>query len=314
MTVLMETALPLPLFSRGKVRDTYNMGEHLLMVATDRISAFDSILPCGIPGKGVILNQLSAFWFKKTSHIAPHHMIEVVEDVSLLNSRYPQEKHYTYPAYLSGRAMIVKRADVIPVECVVRGYLAGSAWEEYRHKGTINSVPMPHGLKQSQELPHPIFTPSTKSKSGHDLPLSPEEMLKLTGKRLAQELEERSIALYSFATEYARNRGVIIADTKLEFGRVDGINGNLILIDELLTPDSSRFWYIKDYQPGQPQPAFDKQLIRDWLIEQGWDKESPAPMLSEDIIMRTAKRYHEIYQQLTERVTSSLIDTLFPPA
>ncbi len=294
--VLINTNLPLPLFSRGKVRDTYDLGNLLLIVATDRISAFDSVLPCGIPDKGLVLNQLSAFWFNKTKDLMPNHLIETVNDVNCLDSYLPTESRFTYPSYLNGRSMIVKKAKRIPVECVVRGYLSGSAWAEYRERGTLSGELLPKGLEESQELPQPLFTPTTKAETGHDQPLIMDEMKRLVGEAMAEEIKEKSLAIYSYARTYAIARGIIIADTKMEFGLV---NGKLILIDELLTPDSSRFWDAKLYRVGQSQPSYDKQPVRDWLIQSGWNKEPPAPMLPPEIIEATAKRYREAYERLT---------------
>jgi phosphoribosylaminoimidazole-succinocarboxamide synthase len=294
--VLLKADLPLPLFIRGKVRDTYDLGNHLLIIATDRISAFDVVLPNGIPLKGKVLNQLSAFWFKKTASLVPNHLIEAVEDVRCLDSYLTAKSRFVYPAFLSGRAMIVKRAKRIPVECVVRGYLSGSAWAEYKQSGTINDIKMPGGLLESQELPEPLFTPTTKAETGHDQPLTMAEMKKLVGdEKLAEELREKSLEIYAYAREYARARGVIIADTKFEFG-LD--NGKLILIDELLTPDSSRFWDIKRYKVGQPQPSYDKQPLRDWLVVSGWNKEPPAPTLPPDVVESISKRYQEAFYRL----------------
>jgi len=295
---MLNTNLPLPLFIRGKVRDTYDLDNRLLIIATDRISAFDSVLPCGIPNKGLVLNQLSAFWFEKTKNLVPNHLIEVVNDVHCLDAYLPTESRFPYPPYLAGRSMIVKKAKRIPVECVVRGYLSGSAWAEYQQHGTVSSLLLPKGLQESQELPQPLFTPTTKAETGHDLPLSMEEMKELTGEALAEEMKEKGLAIYSYAQEYARARDIIIADTKMEFG-LD--NKQLILIDELLTPDSSRFWDTEQYKVGQSQPSYDKQPTRDWLIEAGWDKEPPAPILPPEVIEATSKRYQEAYERLTGR-------------
>lgn len=297
-SVLINTNLPLPLFSRGKVRDSYDLGNLLLIVATDRISAFDSVLPCGIPDKGLVLNQLSAFWFNKTKDLAPNHLIETVNDVHCLDSYLPPESRFPYPSYLNGRSMIVKKAKRIPVECVVRGYLSGSAWAEYQERGIISRELLPRGLKESQELPQPLFTPTTKAETGHDQPLSMDEMKRLVGEAIAEELREKSLAIYNYAQTYARARGIIIADTKMEFG-LD--NGKLILIDELLTPDSSRFWNAELYRAGQSQPSYDKQPVRDWLVQLGWNKEPPAPMLPPEVIEATTKRYREAYEKLTGR-------------
>jgi phosphoribosylaminoimidazole-succinocarboxamide synthase len=297
-SVLLNTDLPLPLFFRGKVRDTYDLGNQLLIIATDRISAFDVVLPCGIPSKGLVLNQLSIFWFRQTAHLVPNHLLEVVDDVHCLDTYIPEESRFPYPAYLVGRSMIVKKAKRIPVECVVRGYISGSAWAEYQQYGTIGGSPAPKGLKESQKLPQPLFTPTTKAESGHDQPLSMDEMKKLVGDSLAEEIRKKSLAIYNYAREYAQERGIIIADTKMEFG-LD--NDRLILIDELLTPDSSRIWDANLYKIGQPQPSYDKQPVRDWLIESGWNKEPPAPMLPPEVIAATTKRYEQAYERLTRR-------------
>ncbi len=297
-SVLLTTELPLPLFVRGKVRDTYDLGDLLLIVATDRISAFDSVLPCGIPDKGSVLNQLSVFWFNKTGGLMPNHLVEAVDDVKRLDSYLPNEKRFPYPSYLEGRSMIVKKMARLPVECVVRGYLSGSAWAEYQKQGTVNGEPLPKGLKESQAFLQPLFTPTTKEDDGHDQPLSLDEMKKLVGEALAEEMREKTLAIYSYAREYAQARGIIIADTKMEFG----LDGNkLILIDELLTPDSSRFWDAGLYKVGQSQPSYDKQPVRDWLVESGWDKEPPAPTLSPQVIEATARRYREAYERLAGR-------------
>ncbi len=295
---LISTDLPLPLFIRGKVRDSYDLGNHLLIIATDRISAFDSVLPIGIPDKGLVLNQLSAFWFKKTQNLVPNHLIETVDDVRRLDGYLTSKSRFAYPSYLAGRSMIVNKVERIPVECVVRGYLAGSAWEEYQQSGTVFGLPLPEGQQESQELLQPLFTPTTKAETGHDLPLSMDEMRKLVGKALAEVIKEKSLAVYGYAREYARATGIIIADTKMEFG-LD--NGKLILIDELLTPDSSRLWDAGQYKVGQSQPSYDKQPVRDWLVQSGWNKEPPAPTLPPDVIKATARRYRQAYERLTGR-------------
>ena len=294
-SVVINTDLPLPLFMRGKVRDTYDLGERLLIVATDRISAFDVVLPCGIPDKGLVLNKLSAFWFTQTRDLVPNHLVEVVDDVNCLDAYLPQERRFPYPAYLAGRSMIVKKVERIPIECVVRGYLAGSAWAEYREQGTVSGVRLPSGLEECQELPQPLFTPTTKAEAGHDQPLSMDQVRGMVGEA-ADEIREKSLALYSYAQGYARARGIIITDTKMEFGLE---NGRLILIDELLTPDSSRFWDAGRYQVGRSQPSYDKQPVRDWLSASGWNKEPPAPMLPPEIIQSTTRRYREAYERLT---------------
>ncbi len=299
--VLLDTDLSLPLFIRGKVRDTYDLGNRLLIIATDRISAFDVVLPCGIPSKGLVLNQLSAFWFNQTRDSVPNHLVEAVDDVHCLDAYLSAESRFPYPSYLAGRSMVVKKVKRILVECVMRGYLAGSAWEEYQQYGTISGLPLPKGLKQSQELPQPLFTPTTKAETGHDQPLSMGEVKKLVGDHIAEEMEEKSLAVYNYAQQYAIARGIIIADTKFEFG-LDG--DKLILIDELLTPDSSRFWDASLYKVGQSQPSFDKQPVRDWLTESGWNKEPPAPMLPPEVIEATTRRYEQAYEKLTGRKLS----------
>ena len=292
--VLLESNLPLPPFSRGKVRDTYDLGNRLLIVTTDRISAFDVVLPCGIPDKGAVLNRLSAFWFQRTESIIANHLIEVVDDARCLDNYLPAADRLAYPSYLEGRSMIVKKAKLTPVECVVRGYLSGSAWAEYQKQGTVNGEPLPEGLKESQELPELLFTPTTKAETGHDQPLSTDELKEMVGETMVRELKEKSLAIYSYAREYARD--IIIADTKMEFG-LDG--DRLILIDELLTPDSSRFWDAGLYKVGQSQPSYDKQPVRDWLAGSGWNKEPPAPILPPEVIEATTRRYRHAYERLT---------------
>ena len=297
-SVLLKTELPLPLFIRGKVRDTYDLGNHLLIIATDRISAFDVVLPSGIPNKGFVLNQLSIFWFRQTAELVPNHLVEAVDDVHCLDTYIPEEKRFPYPSYLAGRSMVVKKVKRIPVECVVRGYLAGSGWAEYQQHGTLSGFRLPKGLKESQKLPEPLFTPTTKAEIGHDLPISMEEIIKLTGKKIAEEMKEKSLEIYNFAREYALKKDTIIADTKMEFGLEDG---KLILIDELLTPDSSRIWDIEHYKAGQSQPSYDKQPLRDWLVAYGWNKEPPAPKLPPDVVKATAKQYEQAYKRLTDK-------------
>jgi len=296
MDVLLQSDLPLPPFIRGKVRDSYYLGENLLIVATDRISAFDVVLPCGIPNKGVVLNQLSAYWFRETAGQVTNHLVEVVEDVPCLDAYLAESQRFDYPAYLAGRSMVVRKVERIPVECVVRGYLAGSGWAEYRRSGSICGVSLPKGLRESQELPAPIFTPTTKAEEGHDEPMSMDDVRRMVGRSLAEELRDRCLALYSFAQERALERGIIIADTKMEFGIHQG---RLVLIDELFTPDSSRFWPADRYQVGHSQPSYDKQPVRDWLEAFGWDKTPPAPMLPQDVIDRTSERYRTAYERLT---------------
>jgi len=296
--VLLQSELPLPVYIHGKVRDTYDLGSHLLIVSTDRISAFDVVLPDGIPLKGHVLNRLSSFWFRRTAGIIPNHMTEAVDDVHSLDSYIPEAERFAYPNYLRGRSMIAKKVKRIPVECVVRGYLSGSAWAEYKERGTVNSKAMPKGLQECQELEKPIFTPTTKAETGHDEPITIPQIVKLIGLRTAQEMEEKSLAVYNHAREYARGKGIIIADTKFEFG-ID--NGRLTLIDELLTPDSSRFWDASQYQAGHPQASYDKQPVRDWLTAAGWNREPPAPSLPSDVIGATTDRYVQAYEKLTDR-------------
>jgi phosphoribosylaminoimidazole-succinocarboxamide synthase len=285
-----ETALPgLPLFRRGKVRDSYVVGEDLLMVATDRLSAFDVILPTPIPDKGVVLTQLSRFWFDLTTSIVPNHVISAAVD------EFP-EALAAYRTDLGGRSMHVRRAERIDVECVVRGYLAGTAWAEYREHSTLAGEPLPAGLRKSDRFTPPLFTPAIKNDAGHDQNISIAELRSLVGGELAERLEATSLALYEFAANHALQRGIILADTKFEFGWIDG---ELRLIDEILTPDSSRFWDASGYEPGRDQPSFDKQFVRDWLSQTGWNKEPPAPSLPPDVVSGTVARYHEAYERLT---------------
>jgi phosphoribosylaminoimidazole-succinocarboxamide synthase len=289
--IVLKTDLPLPRFGTGKVRDTYDLGDRLLMVTTDRISAFDCVLPSGIPDKGRVLTQLSSFWFDYTGHLLPNHLIstDVTDLPSALSGYHPQ---------LFGRSMIVRKAQRIDVECVVRGYLAGSGWLEYQRHGGVCGIPLPKGLRQSDELPEPIFTPTSKAEQGHDLAMTLEEVKNQIGEELGQAIADASISVYRAAAMYARDRGIIIADTKMEFGLW---GGELILIDELLTPDSSRFWALGEYQPGTSPPSFDKQYVRDWLERSGWDKRPPALYLSEEVIAGTAKRYREALEWLSGR-------------
>jgi len=296
LTTISETNLRLPLFGKGKVRDTYQVGDKLLIVATDRISAFDVVLPSAIPDKGIVLNQISAFWFARTYHVVHNHLVESVESHRALAKYAPGKR--PLPEMLLGRSMVVLKAQRIPVECVVRGYISGSAWEEYKNSGTINGQKAPRGLKESDKLPEPIFTPTTKAEQGHDLPLSRKQLVDMVGDRAAGRLEDKSLALYRYASEYALERDIIIADTKFEFGYNDK---QLIVIDEMFTPDSSRFWDASLYTPGQPQPSYDKQFVRDWLIKSGWNRKPPAPELPKDVIEATAERYRDAYFLLTGR-------------
>jgi len=296
-TVLIDTDLPLPLFRRGKVRDVYGLGDKLLIVSTDRISAFDVILPCGIPDKGKVLNQLSAFWFAETANIIPNHVIKVIDSNVVLNEvKNLSNQTEELADSLVGRSMLVAKAERIPVECVVRGYLSGSAWAEYKETGRVGDINLPSGLKESQELPQPIFTPTTKSDTEHDRPLTNQDIEDLGVRDIFEDLKQKSLLIYGYARDYAKTKGVIIADTKFEFGFVDG---ELSLIDELLTPDSSRFWDIDQYEIGHSQPSFDKQVVRDWLSTSAWDKTPPAPMLPPEVIERTSERYIEVYSRLT---------------
>jgi len=289
--VLLETHLPgVELAARGKVRDIYRAGEDLLLiVATDRISAFDYILASGIPRKGEVLTQLSLFWFDFLKDVVRTHL--VTADVS----RYP-EPLPRYRDQLEGRSMLVRRARMLEVECVARGYLAGSGWKDYQATGAVCGIPLPAGLVESAELPEPIFTPATKAQSGHDLNISFEEAAAIVGRDVAERIRDLTLDIYRRAARYAREHGIIIADTKFEFGFVDG---ELVLADEALTPDSSRFWPAAGYQPGGPQPSFDKQYVRDYLESIRWNKQPPAPALPEEVIRNTSAKYLEAYRLLT---------------
>jgi len=296
-TVLMNTDLPLPLFCRGKVRDVYDLGDKLLIVSTDRISAFDVVLPCGIPDKGEVLNRLSAFWFRKTADTLPNHLVKVIDGEGDLSELRCLSGHQgELPDWLLGPSMLVARAERLPVECVVRGYLSGSAWEEYRETGRVGDISLPSGMKESQEFPQPIFTPTTKSDTEHDRPLTGQDVKELGLEEVYDELAEKSLLIYGFARDYARQKGINIADTKFEFGFIDG---RLSLVDELLTPDSSRFWEASRYEVGRSQPSFDKQPVRDWLSRSGWDRNPPAPMLPPEVIEGTSAKYRDVYNRLT---------------
>jgi len=273
---------------RGKVRDVYDLGDRLVIVATDRISAFDWVLPTGIPDKGRVLTGLTQFWLE--SQGVPNHLLST--DVSAMPAAFAGQADL-----LRGRSMLVRKTDVVPVECVVRGYLAGSGWKEYSRHGTVCGITLPPGLRESQQLPEAIFTPATKEDVGHDVNISFDDMARITGRDVADALRRRSIDLYRRAADYARGRGIIIADTKFEWGRLPG--GDLILIDEVLTPDSSRFWPESEYRPGGSPPSFDKQFVRDWLETTGWDKDSPPPALPEEVVARTRAKYLEAYERLT---------------
>lgn len=291
--LVLNTDFPdLKLAGRGKVRDIYDLGESLLIVTTDRISAFDVIMNEGIPGKGYVLTQISAFWFRLMEDIIPNHIISTeVAD-------FPAECG-KYAEILRGRSMLVRKAKPLPVECIVRGYLAGSGWKEYRATGSVCGIALPAGLRESDRLPEPIFTPSTKAEIGdHDENISFDRMVELCGRELAEKAKEATIQIYRKARDIADGRGIIIADTKFEYGIYDD---GLIIIDECLTPDSSRFWPRESYRPGGPQPSFDKQFLRDYLETLDWNKKAPAPSLPEEIIRRTADKYREALEKLTGR-------------
>jgi phosphoribosylaminoimidazole-succinocarboxamide synthase len=293
LSALLTTNLgAIPLIGRGKVRDLYAVGDDLLLVATDRISAFDHVLGSGIPGKGKILTQISLFWFELLADIVPNHLIATeVKD-------FPAQLH-PYADQLEGRTMLVKRAAMFPVECVARGYLAGSGWKEYQAAGTVCGIPLPAGLQDGSRLPEPIFTPATKSQDGaHDENISFSEMEKAVDVEDAAELRRLTLALYARAAAHAESRGLILADTKFEFGRVDG---TIVLGDEVLTPDSSRFWDGEAWKPGGAQPSFDKQFVRDYLESISWNKQAPAPALPEEVIERTQAKYLEAFRLLTGR-------------
>ncbi|MBM3995899.1 MAG: phosphoribosylaminoimidazolesuccinocarboxamide synthase [Planctomycetes bacterium] len=275
---------------RGKVRDVYDLGDRLVIVATDRISAFDWVLPTGIPDKGRILSQLTLFWLDFLK--VPNHLIST--DVSAMGPAFAAQA-----GVLQGRSMLVRKAKVVPFECVVRGYLAGSGWKEYRKQSTVCGIPLPSGLVECQKLPTAIFTPSTKAETGHDENISYAAMAASTGDKLAKELSDRSLDVYRRASDYAESRGIILADTKFEWGQMP--DGSLILIDEVLTPDSSRFWPKDSYQPGKNPPSYDKQFVRDWLETTSWDKNSPPPKLPGDVVDKTRAKYVEAFEKLTGR-------------
>ncbi len=288
--VILETDLPgIDLHARGKVRDVYRVGEELLIVATDRISAFDYILPTGIPDKGKVLTQLSIFWFDFLRDLTPTHFLTAQVD------EYPAPLR-AFRDQLEGRSMLVKRAKMVDIECVARGYLAGSGWKEYQTQGTVCGIALPAGLRESDKLPEPIFTPSTKAQTGHDENISFAQCASLIGEDLAQKLRELTLRIYSRAARYAESRGIVIADTKFEFGFVDGA---LVLGDEVLTPDSSRFWPAETYAAGGPQFSFDKQFVRDYLESIRWNKRPPAPPLPEKVALKTSEKYRQAYQSLT---------------
>ncbi len=291
-TVVLQTELPgVRLLSRGKVRDVFEVDGRLLLVSTDRISAFDVVLAEGVPDKGKVLNQVSLFWFERLAAICPNHVVET--DVRRFPEPLPR-----HAERLSGRSTLVRRLDMLPVECVVRGYLTGSGWKEYRERGSVCGVSVPAGLREAEKLPEPIFTPTTKAASGHDEAISFEEVEERVGRERAGRLRHTSIALYASAALYAETRGLLIADTKFEFG-LDG--EQLILADEALTPDSSRFWPAAEYRPGRTPPSFDKQYVRDYLEGLKWDKKPPPPRLPAEVVQGAADRYRELFRLLTGR-------------
>jgi len=288
----MKTDLPgLKLHGRGKVRDIYDLGDHFLIVATDRLSAFDVVLPTPIPDKGKVLTQMSAFWFDRFKDVVPNHVVST--DVS----KYPQNL-YQFRDQLEGRSMLVKKAKVFPVECVARGFLTGSGLKDYNKTGSVCGIKLPPGLRDSDRLPEPIFTPATKAETGHDENISEEQAAKVTGQDTVRRLKELTLQLYSRGVEYARTRGIIVCDTKFEFGLIDG---KISIVDEMLTPDSSRFWPADQYSPGKSQPSFDKQFVRDYLEKIGWNKQPPAPELPDDIVKATSAKYVEALRLLTGR-------------
>ena len=288
--VILETDLPgLKRLTRGKVRDIYEVNGNLLIVATDRISAYDSILPTGIPYKGKVLTALTLFWLDLLKDVVENHLITAdVDEMGPAAQRHAD--------VLRGRSMLVRKAKVFPVECVARGYLAGSGWKEYSQSGTVCGISLPSGLRECDKLPAPIFTPATKATSGHDENISFERAAEMIGRETAGTLRDATLEVYNRAADYARERGIIICDTKFEWGEVDG---KIILADEVLTPDSSRFWPAEGYAPGRPQPSFDKQYVRDWLTQSGWNREPPAPELPDDVVGKTSEKYRQAYEILT---------------
>ena len=296
MTVMMEAELDLPL-KRGKVRDVYDLGDRLLIVATDRVSAFDVVLPNGIPDKGRVLTQMSAYWFEATSSVVPNHMIRVISSTDNPDIPVPLGPEYV------GRTMLVQKAQAVMLEAVVRGYLAGSGWAEYQQSQTVCGIPLPGGLRESDALPEAIFTPSTKAEVGHDENITYQQAEEIVGADIANTVKVRSMALYLFGLEHARGAGFFLADTKFEFGAVQNGQGEdeVILIDEALTPDSSRFWDSEVYKPGQSQPSYDKQPLRDWLSASGWNKEPPGPELPDDLIGELRDRYISAFRRVTGR-------------
>jgi phosphoribosylaminoimidazole-succinocarboxamide synthase len=288
----MTELVDLPLLSSGKVREVYELGDDLLMVASDRISTYDVIHPTPIPGKGAVLTGISDFWFDRTSSIVANHLISVTDGV---------------PDEVRGRAMVVKRLTMLPIECIVRGYITGSGWSDYQKSGSVSGIELPAGLEESQELPEPLFTPSTKAEVGHDEAINFDQAAQLVGDlELTERVRDAAVDLYRFAAEYARGRGVILADTKFEFG-LDS-DGQLTVGDEVLTPDSSRYWPVEGYEVGRSQPSFDKQYVRDWATASGWDKTEPAPALPDDVIAGTTTRYAEAYELITGQPLTAWLD------
>jgi len=292
----MTSVADLPLLSSGKVREMYDLGDRVLMVASDRISTYDVVHPTPVPDKGNVLSALSAFWFERTREIVPNHFISATEDV---------------PDEIRGRALLVEKLEMLPVECIVRGYITGSGWKDYQRTGTVSGIPLPDGLRESEQLPEPIFTPSTKAEEGHDETISLERAGEILGSaERAEELREVSIALYSHAAEHARTRGIILADTKFEFGV--GSGGVLTVGDEVCTPDSSRFWPVEGYEAGKGQPSFDKQYVRDWASQSGWEKSPPAPAIPDDIVARTREKYVQAYELVSGESFDSWLAAVKP--
>jgi phosphoribosylaminoimidazole-succinocarboxamide synthase len=292
MKTILNADLPnIKLFKKGKVRDVYNLDDKLLIVVTDRISAFDIVLNAGIPNKGRVLTELSGFWFNFTSDIIKNHMITT--DIE----EFPKEL-LIYKETLAGRSMLVKKTSALPIECVVRGYISGTAWKDYIETGAVCGIKLPDGLRESEKLSEPIFTPSTKAESGHDENITEQNMISLIGSERSKIIKQSCLSIYEKASAYAESKGIIIADTKMEFGL---LNNEVILIDELLTPDSSRFWDAQEYEPGKNQASFDKQFVRDYLVSIRWDKKLPAPKLPEDVIKKTSEKYRIAYEKILER-------------
>jgi len=291
MSIVTETELPLKVFKKGKVRDVYDLDDSLLLIVSDRISAFDFVLHEPIPKKGICLNQISKFWFDYFKDTIPSHMITA--DVK----EFPEDLK-KYKDELNGRSMIVKKAEVFPIECIVRGYISGSAWKSYKKDGNVCGIKLQSGLQESDKFDEPLFTPSTKADTGHDINISFEKMIEIIGRNNADKLRDLSLKMYNMGADYARKNGIIIADTKFEFGK---IGDEIIVVDEALTPDSSRFWPADLYKPGKSQPSFDKQYVRDYLISTGWDKNSSPPHLPENVIRETQNKYQEAYEKITRK-------------